>query len=53
MSELLNQLNDHYANSPLPKTREEFVDRAHLYHIFIYVREYADTLFLFYKNNLK
>ncbi|WP_339063538.1 aromatic acid exporter family protein [Tepidibacillus marianensis] len=51
MTELLNRLDDRYANSAMPETREEFVDRAHLYHIFIYVREYADTLFLFYQNN--
>ena len=50
MYELLNRLDDRYANSAMPETREEFVDRAHLYHIFLYVREYADSLFLFYEN---
>jgi len=50
MTEFLNLLDVRYSNSALPETREEFVDRAHLYHIFLYVREYADTLFLFYEN---
>lgn len=43
---LMDNLKEYFQNSPLPETRQEFVDRSYLHHLFLYTNDYIDTLFL-------
>jgi len=53
MYTILDNLEEHFEASPLPQTREEFVDRSALYHIFIYSKEYLDLLHALRQQDLK
>ncbi len=43
---LMDHLKAYFHESPLPESRQEFVDRASLHHIFLYINDYIDILFL-------
>jgi len=43
---LMDQLREYFNQSPLPESRQEFIDRSSLHHIFLYTNDYIDVLFL-------
>lgn len=42
----LDHLRQYFNQSPLPESRQEFVDRSSLHHLFLYTNDYIDVLFL-------
>ncbi|OEF99870.1 hypothetical protein BHF71_01470 [Vulcanibacillus modesticaldus] len=47
----IDDLNKYFQDSPLPETRREFEDRSLLYHLFLYVNDYLELLFLLKKTD--
>ena len=43
---LMSKLEQYFDNSPLPASREEFVNRSALHHIFLSLKDYIDSLFV-------